>query len=123
MKHIMFNQVLVTAVAAPLLAAPAMAGPYVYTEIESGWTGSEYDGSAVITRLGYDAEVGDSAEVYIEVGPTVLIEDGGSADTRLAVEVGGEVALTEEVAVYGEVEMLTGNLNEYGTKVGAIYRF
>lgn len=123
MKHIMFKQVLVTAVAAPLLAAPAMAGPYVYTEVESGWLGSEYEGSAVITRLGYDTELGEDAEVYIEVGPTVLLEDGGSADTRLAVEVGGEVALTEEVAVYGEVEMLTGNLNEYGTKVGAIYRF
>ena len=116
-------KVLATTVVAAVLATPAMAGPYVYTEIESGWTGSEYDGSSVTTRLGYDTELGESAEVYIEVGPTVLMEDGGSADTRLSVEAGGEVALTEEVAVYGEVEMLTGNLNEYGTKLGAIYRF
>ena len=119
----MFKQALAVFAAAPVLAAPALAGPYVYTEIESGWSGNEYDGSAVNTRLGYETEVGESAEVYIELGPTVLLENGADEDTRLAVEVGGEVALTEELALYGDVELLTGETNAYGTTVGARWTF
>mgnify|MGYP001499663709 CR=1 FL=1 len=39
------------------------------------------------------------------------------------VEVGGDVALTESLELYGEVEMRTGPLNDYGTKIGLQYNF
>ena len=43
------------------------------------------------------------------------------SDTRLAVEVGGDTMLTEDIKLYGEVEMVTGPQNDYGTKVGVKY--
>lgn len=119
----MFKQALVAVVATPVLVSPVLAGPYVYTEVESDFTGSEYDGSAVNARVGYETEVGESAVGYIEIGPTVLLEDGADEDTRLGLEVGGEVELTEELSLYGDVEMLTGNTNYYGTTVGARWSF
>ena len=62
-------------------------------------------------------------EVYVELGPAIGLENGADADTRLEVEVGGDVALTESLELYGEVEMRTGPLNDYGTKIGLQYNF
>ena len=98
-------------------------GFYIYTEVESDWTGNEYDGSSINTRVGYERDLSETTEVYIELGPAIGLENGADADTRLEVEVGGDVALTESLELYGEVEMRTGPLNDYGTKIGLQYNF
>ena len=109
---------------APMLATAAHAeGYYVYSEIESDWSGSEYDGSEIKTRVGYEHDLTDTTSVYVEVGPQFLLENGEDANTRLAVEVGGDTMLTEDLKLYGEVEMVTGPANDYGTKVGVKYFF
>lgn len=120
----MFSKIIAAAAALPLIAAPAQAGYYVYTEVESGWEGNEYIESDIKTRVGYETEIGERTEAYIELGPSFLIEDGSEdADTRLEVEVGADFLVTEDIAVYGEVEMRTGPLNDYKTKVGVVYSF
>ena len=109
---------------APMLATAAHAeGYYVYSEIESDWSGNEYDGSELKTRVGYEHDLTEDTSVYVEVGPQLLLDNGEDADTRLAVEVGGDTMLTEDLKLYGEVEMVTGPQNDYGTKVGVKYFF
>ena len=119
----MFKGILAAVAALPLVVAPAQAGYYVYSEVESGWEGTEYIDSEIKTRVGYETEVGEQTEVYIELGPAIGIEDGGDADTRLEVEVGADFAVTENIELYGEVEMRTGPLNDYKTKFGVQYNF
>ena len=119
----MLLKALAAAAAVPAIAASASAGVYTNMELESNWRGNDYSGSQIETRVGYDHAVTEDASVYLEVGPTVLMEDGEDSDTRLGVEVGGEVGITEQLSLYGEVEMLTGPQNDYGTKVGATFRF
>ena len=114
---------LLAAAAATLLVAPAHAGYYIYSEIESDYEGTEYTDSEITTRIGYETEISESTEVYIELGPSVSLEDGGDADTRLGVEVGADVALTDNLEAYGEVELVTGPTNDYGTKFGLQYNF
>ena len=41
----MIKSAIALAAAAPLLAAPALAGPYVNVEANSGFTGSDYTGT------------------------------------------------------------------------------
>ena len=40
--------------AAPLFAGAAMAGPYVNVEANSGFTGSNYNGTTTDLHVGYD---------------------------------------------------------------------
>lgn len=130
------------AAALSLLAAPASAeivGPgaeetapgnfYVYTEVESDWTLGEYDGTTTTARFGYEGEVTDSASLYLEAGPSFINPDGADLTTELGLEFGGEVAITERLAAYGEVEFITNgeaDLNEdldIGTKAGLLFTF
>ena len=76
---------------APMLATAAHAeGYYVYSEIESDWSGNEYDGSELKTRVGYEHDLTEDTSLYVELGPQFLLDNGEDADTRLAVEVGGD---------------------------------
>ena len=45
----MFKSVLAATAAAPLFAGAAFAGPYVNVEANSGFTGSNYSGTAIDT--------------------------------------------------------------------------
>jgi hypothetical protein len=130
------------AAALSLLAAPASAeivGPgavettpgnfYVYTEVESDWTLGEYDGTTTTARFGYEGEVTDSASLYLEAGPSFINPDGADLTTELGLEFGGQVAVTERLSAYGEVEFITNgeaDLNEdldIGTKAGLLFTF
>lgn len=130
------------ATALSALGAPAFAdivGPgaeetapgnfYVYTEVESDWTLGQYDGTSTTARFGYEGEVTDSASLYLEAGPSFINPDGADLTTELGLEFGGEVAVTESLSAYGEVEFITNgevDLNEspdIGTKLGLIYSF
>ena len=123
---------------AALLAAPAsqaevifagepdnqeLTGIYLTTEANSGWTGDDYRGSTIDVRVGYEAAITDSLEAYIEVGPAFLMPDGSDNTTEVGAEVGASVALGDHVELYGEFEVISGDLNDYGTKFGATYRF
>ena len=105
-----------------IAAAPAMAGPYANIEANSGFTGSDYTGTATDFHLGYEGSSG-AASFGLQGGPTVVSPDGGEAETILTAKVGGGVGVTEALSVYGEISAAFDDVNSYGTKAGLKYRF
>ena len=49
--------------------------------------------------------------------------DGGDSSTNFSGKVGGSVAATDKVDVYGEFSIVTDTTNSYGTKLGLKYKF
>ena len=115
------------------IIGPAEAEPagnfYVYTDVESDWSLGEYEGTSTTARVGYEGDLSESVGAYIEVGPSFINPDGEDVTTELGFEVGAEVAVTENLTAYAEVELLTNggaDLSEdldIGTKAGLTYSF
>ena len=111
--------------AAPLFAGAAMAGPYVNVEANSGFVGSDYGGTVTDLHVGYEGGTG-VLSYYGQVGPSIVAIDGAETDTVFSGKVGGSVAATEALSVYGEVSFATGANgadNGYGTKAGVKFTF
>ena len=64
--------------AAPLFAGAAMAGPYVNVEANSGFTGSNYTGTATDLHVGYEGTTG-SVGYYVQGGPQFQTPDSALA--------------------------------------------
>jgi hypothetical protein len=105
-----------------IAAAPAMAGPYVNVEANSGFTGGNYNGTAIDTHVGVDGGSGKFGW-YVQAGPTVVAPDGGDSEVELSGKAGGSFAASEKLSVYGEVSFITAAENGYGTKAGLKYSF
>ena len=115
------------AAAAALAFAPAaaQAGPYVNVEANSGFTGSDYNGTTTDLHVGYEGATG-ALSYYGQVGPSIVTPDGGDTDTVFSGKVGAGVAATEKLGFYGELSFATGANgadNGYGVKAGAKYSF
>ena len=107
-----------------LSPAAALAGPYVNVEANSGFTGSEYNGTVTETHVGYEGPLGDNAGYYVQAGPALVSVDGEDTNTELSGKAGIGVDVSENVNVYGEISFLTADDdNNYGTKVGVKYTF
>jgi hypothetical protein len=117
------------AAAAALAFAPAaaLAGPYVNVEANSGWTGSNYGGTAIDTHVGYEGAIGESASYYVQGGITTNLPDSGSTVTVPSGKAGVGVSLTDNLGAYGEVSFVgSGDANidrGYGAKAGLKYSF
>ena len=123
-RLITMKSIIIAAAAAPFIAAPAMAGPYVNVEANTGWVGSDYEGTVIESHVGYEGDLGENAGYYIQAGPAFIAEDGESTDTELSGKVGVSADVSERVEVYAELSFITDeDANGYGTKVGATYRF
>jgi len=97
----------------------AVAGPYVNIEANSGWSGTDYGGTAIDNHVGYE---GDGW--YIQGGPSIIAPDGGESTVELSGKAGGYVPLSAKLGAYGEVSFITGDGNNgYGTKLGVKYNF
>ena len=97
----------------------AIAGPYANVEVNSGFVGSDYGGSATDVHVGYEGD-----NWYVQGGPALLAPDGGDGDVELSGKIGGSYPVNDALSVYGEFSFLTGDDdNSYGTKVGAKYNF
>ena len=97
----------------------AQAGPYVNVEANSGFTGSDYTGTATDVHVGVEGN-----GWYVQAGPALLSPDGGDTEVELSGKAGGSVSLTDALSVYGEASFITGDDdNGYGTKLGAKYNF
>ena len=107
-----------------LSATPAMAGPYTNVEVNSGWAGSDWAGSTTDLHVGYEGTAG-KVGYYIQGGPQIQAANGGDSDAELSGKVGGSIAASEDVSVYGEVAFATTNAdtNNYGTKLGVKWSF
>ena len=101
------------------VAAPAVAGPYVNVEVNSGFTGSDYGSSVIDNHVGYKKD-----NWYIQAGPAIVAPDGGDTDLEFSGKVGGSLPLSEKLSAYGEVSFMTSDDdNNYNTKVGFTYDF
>jgi outer membrane autotransporter protein len=114
------------ALASTLVTAPAFAGPYVNTEINSSYTGSDYTNSLIDLHIGYEDDLSENVNYYIQGGPAIVAVDGEDNDTQLSGKAGIGIDATENLNFYGEVSVLTteGDAdNAWGTKIGAKYSF
>ena len=112
----------ITSIAFIGLAAPAMAGPYANIEANSGFTGSDYNGTSTDFHVGVEGEAG-ALGWYIQGGPSVITPDAGEAETKMTGKLGGSVAAGQKLSIYGELSAAFDDVNSYGTKAGVKYKF
>ena len=110
--------------ATTLVSTPAMAGPYVNVETNADYTGSDYTSRATDLHIGYENSLGDLA-YYIQGGKTINAADGVDSESNVSGKLGGSVAATDKLGLYGEVSFaqVEDADNTYGTKLGVKYSF
>lgn len=119
----MFKTTLGTLAAIVAAAPAAIAGPYVNVESNLGWAGSDFGGGIHEAHVGWEGSNG-VASYYIQGGPAYLTPDAADGELEFSAKLGGSVAASEKVTVYGELSMLTGEeTNGYGAKAGVKYAF
>jgi hypothetical protein len=107
-----------------LAAAPAMAGPYVNVESNSGFLGSEYGGSVLEGHIGADIALNEAAGLYLQAGPALILPDGGDNDTQFSGKGGVNVAVTEKLGAYAEYGFMTTDADlASNVKLGVKYSF
>ena len=105
-------------------STPAMAGVYVNAESNASYTGNNYTGRTTDLHLGYEGNVGQLG-YYIQGGPAFAAGDGVDGNTDFSGKLGGSVAASEKLDIYGEISFLTDEVTDtaYGTKIGAKFKF
>ena len=122
----MIKSAIALAAAAPLMAAPALAGPYVNVEANAGWSGSDYAGTTTDAHVGYEGTVG-AASWYVQGGASFVSPDGGETDTVPSGKAGIGAPITDALSAYGEVSFIGSGDDDidrgYGAKAGLKYNF
>ena len=115
---------LALALAASIASAPAMAGVYLNVESNASYTGNDYTSRTTDLHVGYEGDVGDLG-YYIQGGPALVNGDAVDGSTDFSGKLGGTVAASDKLDVYGEVSFITDEDadNAYGTKLGVKYNF
>ena len=115
---------LALALAASIASAPAMAGVYVNVETNASYTGNDYTSRATDLHIGYEGNFGQLG-YYVQGGPTLSADDGVDGTTDFSGKLGGSVAASDRLDVYGEVSFVSDETadNSYGTKLGAKFKF
>jgi hypothetical protein len=123
----MFKSAIALAAAAPLMAAPALAGPYVNVEANAGWTGDDYTSTTTDIHVGYEGALGESgASFYVQAGPAIVAVDGEETDTQFSGKAGLGIPVSDAVGIYGELSFLTAEDEDdfgVGGKLGLKYNF
>jgi hypothetical protein len=123
----MFKTVFAATAALSVSAGAAFAGPYVNVEANSGWTGSDYSGTATDLHVGYEGALGENASYYVQGGATIVSPDGAESDTVPSGKAGLGLGLTDNLGAYGEVSFLGSGDEDidrgYGAKLGVKYSF
>jgi len=94
---------LIALAALPIMAAPAMAAPYVESTTNGGLYGTDYSGVWTEVRVGNTWKVG-TGSVYAEIGPGYIWEDQGGDQTTASIELGFQVPLSEKVSLRAKYE-------------------
>jgi outer membrane autotransporter protein len=125
----MIKSVFAATAALSVSAGAAFAGPYVNIESNSGYTGTDFDGSVLETHVGYENALGENGSWYVQGGPALQFPDGSDTSTELSGKVGASFDVTENTNIYGEISAATNNeidLDEavnVGVKAGVKYSF
>ena len=123
----MIKSAIALAAAAPLMAAPALAGPYVNVEANASWTGDDYTATTTDVHVGYEGVLGDTgASYYVQAGPAIVAVDGVETETEFSGKAGIGLPVSDDIGVYGEVSFLTAEDDDdfgVGGKLGVKYNF
>ena len=112
-----------------LLAGAAFAGPYVNVESNISYPDGDYSGATTDLHIGYEGSISETADFYVQGGPTFVAVDGtDGSEGELSGKVGVNVAATENIGVYGEISGVTAEANNddvvnWGAKLGAKFVF
>ena len=111
------------AMAFPMIAAPALAGPYVMTKSEFKFTDENYKEAVNQARLGYETKSGRLTP-YIEVGGGAKTPQSGDTDGFVAAEVGTGVKITDKLSAKAKFEALSfDSKTDWKVEVGTKYKF
>ena len=111
--------------AASLLSTPAFAGVYLNSEVNNGYTGSDYTGRTVDLHIGYEGSV-SKLDYYIQGGPALTaVADVDGTETEFSGKVGGTFNVSDSLGIYGEFSGISNGDedNSYGSKLGLKYSF
>jgi hypothetical protein len=123
----MIKSVFAATAALSMSAGAALAGPYVNVEANSGWTGSDYSGTATDVHVGYEGALGERGSYYVQGGIVILSPDGEDMDVAPSGKAGLGFAVTDALGAYGEVSFAGSGDSDidrgYGAKLGLKYSF
>ena len=123
----MIKSVFAATAALSMSAGAAFAGPYVNVEANSGWTGSNYNGTVTDAHVGYEGALGESTSWYVQGGASLVSPDGGETDTVPSGKAGLGIGVTDALSAYGEVSFQGSSDSDldrgYGSKLGLKYTF
>ena len=112
-----------------LLAGAAFAGPYVNVESNISYPDGDYSGATTDLHIGYEGSISETADFYVQGGPTFVAVDGtDGSEGEISGKVGVNVAATENIGVYGEISGVTAEASNedvvnWGAKLGAKFVF
>jgi hypothetical protein len=117
------KQIALAALALPMIAGPAMAGPYVMTKSEFKFSDENYKEAVNQARLGYDWKIG-TLSPYVEVGGGAKTPDGGDTTGIAAAEVGTGIKLSKQLSAKAKIEAINAKSKvDWKVEVGTKYRF
>ena len=112
-----------------LFAGAAFAGPYVNVESNISYPDGDYSGASTDLHIGYEGSISETADFYVQGGPTFVAVDGtDGSEGEISGKVGVNVAATDSIGVYGEISGVTAEANNddvvnWGAKIGAKFTF
>ena len=112
-----------------LLAGAAFAGPYVNVESNISYPDGDYSGASTDLHIGYEGSLSESADFYVQGGPSFVAVDGtDGSETEFSGKVGLAYAATESFGVYGELSGITDEVAgedqvNWGAKLGGKFTF
>ena len=112
-----------------LLAGAAFAGPYVNVESNISYPDGDYSGATTDLHIGYEGAISETADFYVQGGPSFLAVDGtDGSESEFSGKAGVNVAATDSLGVYGELSGVTGeksgdDIVNWGAKLGAKFTF
>ena len=126
-----FKSTIAAVAASPfLLAGAAFAGPYVNVESNISYPDGDYSGATTDLHVGYEGSLSESADFYVQGGPSFIAVDGtDGSETEFSGKLGVSVAATDAIGVYGEIsgisdEDTTGDdIVNWGAKAGVKFTF
>ena len=126
-----FKSTIAALAASPFLfAGAAFAGPYVNVESNISYPDGDYSGATTDLHVGYEGALSESADFYVQGGPTFVAVDGtDGSESEFSGKLGVSVAATESLGVYGELSGITGedssneDIVNWGAKAGVKFTF
>ena len=113
-----------------LLAGAAFAGPYVNVESNLSYPDGDYSGATTDLHVGYEGSLSESADFYVQGGPSFVAVDGtDGSESEFSGKAGVNIAATDSVGIYGELSGITGedssneDIVNWGAKAGVKFTF